>query len=107
MLTGSTSQNHPQTEGNLPAPGQQPVGPLTWASETGLRASHLTPASKEGDLKSLGLGTSLVVQWLRLHAPNAESLGSILGWGTKIPHATGMGYKNKKALCLLSHNKSP
>ncbi|TEA36880.1 hypothetical protein DBR06_SOUSAS32310013, partial [Sousa chinensis] len=45
---------------------------------------------------------SLVVQWLRLHAPNAGGLGSIPGQGTrshmsqlrvrmpqlKIPHAT-------------------
>ena len=29
-------------------------------------------------------GTSLVVQWLRLHAPNAGSPGSIPG---QIPHA--------------------
>ena len=28
-------------------------------------------------------GTSLVVQWLRLHASNAESLGSIPGQGTR------------------------
>ena len=28
-------------------------------------------------------GTSLVVQWLRLHAPNAGSLGSISGQGTR------------------------
>ena len=28
-----------------------------------------------------------LVQWLRLHASTAGSLGSILGWGTKIPHA--------------------
>ena len=34
-------------------------------------------------------GTSLVVQWLRLHVPNARSMGSIPGWGTKIPHVTG------------------
>ena len=27
--------------------------------------------------------TSLVVQWLRLHTPNAESLGSIPGQGTR------------------------
>ena len=36
-------------------------------------------------------GTSLVVQWLRLHAPSAGSLGSIPGWGTKISHATQHG----------------
>ena len=29
------------------------------------------------------LGTSLVVQWLRLHAPSAGGLGSIPGQGTR------------------------
>ena len=40
------------------------------------------------------VGTSLVVQWLRLCAPDAGSLGLIPGWGTafhmlqlKDPHA--------------------
>ena len=28
-------------------------------------------------------GTSLVVQWLRVHGPNAEGLGSIPGQGTR------------------------
>ena len=28
-------------------------------------------------------GISLMVQWLRLSAPNAEGLGSIPGWGTR------------------------
>ena len=32
--------------------------------------------------KTLG-GTSLVVQWLRLRAPNAGGLGSIPGQGTR------------------------
>ena len=31
---------------------------------------------------------SLVVQWLRLHTPNAGGRGSIPGQGTKILHAT-------------------
>ena len=34
-----------------------------------------------------GAGTSLVVQWLRLRAPNAGGPGSIPAQGTKIPHA--------------------
>ena len=34
-----------------------------------------------------GLGNSLVVQWLRLHALTAEGRGSIPGQGTKIPQA--------------------
>ena len=43
---------------------------------------------------SVSFGTSLMVQWLRLCAPNADGLGSIPGWGTrshmqlKILHAT-------------------
>ena len=32
-------------------------------------------------------GTSLLVQWLRLPTSNAGNVGSILGQGTKIPHA--------------------
>ena len=32
-------------------------------------------------------GTSLTVQWLRLHASTPGSMGSIPGQGTKIPHA--------------------
>jgi len=41
-------------------------------------------------------GTSLVVQWLRLRAPNAGSTGSIPGWWTKIPHATLFGANRGK-----------
>ena len=32
------------------------------------------------------VGTSLVVQWLGLHASNAGGVGWIPGWETKIPH---------------------
>ena len=40
-------------------------------------------------------GTSLVVQWLGLHAPNAGGLGSIPGQGTRSHmHAT-----TKKSAC--------
>ena len=40
-------------------------------------------------------GTSLVVQWLRLCASNAQSMCSIPGWGTKIPHVAQHGQKIK------------
>ena len=33
------------------------------------------------------VGTSLVVQWLRVHSSNARGVGSIPGGGTKILHA--------------------
>ena len=41
------------------------------------------------------LETSLVVQWLRLHAPNVGDMGLIPGWGTKILHAAWHDTKNK------------
>ena len=42
------------------------------------------------------MGTSLVIQWLKLCASNAGGVGSILCWGTKIPHAPGNNQKKKK-----------
>ena len=38
-------------------------------------------------------GTSLVVQWLGIHASNAGGIDWIPGQGTKIPHATWHGQK--------------
>ena len=40
------------------------------------------------------LGTSLVVQWLRLCASNAGGVGLIPGWGMKIPHVSQHSQKN-------------
>ena len=37
-----------------------------------------------------------MVQWLRLHAPNAGDMSSIPGDGTKIPHASQLGRKKGK-----------
>ena len=48
-------------------------------------------------LKVMRGGSFLAVQWLGLHAPAAESLGSIPGWGTKIPHAA----KEKKVIITV------
>ena len=42
-------------------------------------------------------GTSLVVQSLRLHAPNAGYTGLIPGWVTKIPRVPRHG-QNKKSI---------
>ena len=41
-----------------------------------------------------------MVQWLRLHAINAEGVGSIPGQGIKIPHAMSCGQKIKIKLRL-------
>ena len=39
----------------------------------------------------------MVVQWLRLCASKPGGLGSVPGWGTKIPHVEGAVKKKKKA----------
>ena len=41
-------------------------------------------------------GTSLVVQWLRCHAPSAGCVGFIPGWGTEILYVTWQKKKKKK-----------
>ena len=53
-------------------------------------------------------GTSLVVQWLRLHAPNAGSLGSIPGWGTRsrMPPATKSSHAATKSLHAATKRSS-
>lgn len=50
-----------------------------------------------------GTGASLVVQWLRHHAPNTGAPDSIPGWGTraympqlKIPHAKAKTQHSQK-----------
>ena len=47
-------------------------------------------------LEKQDIGTTLAVQWLRLHAPTAGGMGSIPGWGTKVPHAIQLGHSKKK-----------
>lgn len=37
-------------------------------------------------LNTAKMEASLLVQWLRFHAPSAGVPGLILGWGIKIPH---------------------
>lgn len=44
----------------------------------------------------IGIGTSLVVQWLRFHASNAGVTGSIPDGEIQIPHAMQYGQKKKK-----------
>ena len=51
---------------------------------------------------NLGGGTSLAVQWLRLHAFIAGDTGLIPDQGTKIPHAMWCGKKKKNLGGLLT-----
>ena len=63
---------------------------LPEAVETGGRAEgqgSCRPPSAWGSSKRWTWGTSLAVQWLRLHASTAGATSSIHGWGTKISHA--------------------
>ena len=46
------------------------------------------------------MGTSLVVQWLRLCASTEGVAGSIPGQGTKIPHATRYGLNKQMGRCV-------
>ena len=61
--------------------------------------------------KKADYGTSLAVQWLRLHARNAGTAGSIPGRGTKIPRATRRSQKVKRTIindkkigCMCVHS---
>ena len=42
--------------------------------------------------------TSLAIQWLRLQDSNAGAVGLILVLGTKIPHVSQHGQKEKKII---------
>ena len=55
--------------------------------------SHKWHFSHSGVLLQEWRGTSLGVQWLRVHASTAVGVGSTLRWGTKIPHVTWCGQK--------------
>ena len=48
--------------------------------------------------KGESIGTSLVIQWLRLRTSHAGDVNSIPDWGTKIPYATWHGQKFVKII---------
>ena len=52
------------------------------------------------------LGTSLVVQWLKLSAPTARGMGSILGWRAKIPQWHMVQPKEKKDLLVQDQKET-
>ena len=62
----------------------------------------LSQATMWVNLENIMLGTSLVVQWLRLWASNAGGSGLIPGWGTKILHAMKYDQKKEKENIMLS-----
>ena len=74
-----------------------------WTGGTGLLLHIITQGKlRPFDLKKKNLfqkykrlGTSLAVQWLRLHTSTIEGTGSTSGQGTKIPHAIQHGQNIK------------
>ena len=52
-------------------------------------------------LVDINSGTSLVVQYLRIHAPNAGVAGVIPGWGTRshIPRVKSSHATAKDSIC--------
>ena len=73
------------------------MGPCYHVTFEPFRKIQLYSQSKEEHL-----GTSLVVQWIRLCAPNAGDTGSIPDWWTKILQATRHSQKKKKIWRVLS-----
>ena len=51
------------------------------------------------------IGTSLAVQWLRLHASTARGMGSITGWGTMI-HRLHSAAKKEEDIIFLGEDYS-
>ena len=55
-------------------------------------------------LNTAKMEASLLVQWLRLHAPSAGVPGLILGWGIKIPHEATQESSNTGTKDPTCHN---
>ena len=67
--------------------------------------SHLFLVESLTEFKTLKLGSSLAVQWLRLWASTAGGAVSILGQGTEISHAEWHGQKKQLIKNLLRLDK--
>ena len=52
--------------------------------------------------KNVTTGTSLAIQWVRLHTSSAAGTFSPC-WGTKIPHAKQYGKKKNVTAIISSH----
>ena len=69
-------------------PGQLSLGPDIWVLYfAGTSQWWKRPKPYDQQVR----GTSLVVQWLRCHTPNANCTGLIPGWGNKVLNAVQHG----------------
>ena len=83
------------------------MSPLGWATVLRYLIKHDPGCFCEGvlglDVSVKVFGTSLVVQWVRLHAPKAGGPGSISGWGTRsLMHAA-----TKKSASTTKRSRMP
>ena len=62
--------------------------PLSWGFLVSALGNQQIPPRSPKVISKYYSGTSLVVQWLGLHASNAGGMDLISGWGIKIPRAT-------------------
>ena len=60
-----------------------------------LRTTDTLLNNLNSTLKKIPAGTSVAIQWLRLHVPNAGGTGLIPGQGTEIPHQELKSSKEK------------
>ena len=104
----SKTTKEAMTVGSLLPAGILPANP--WAPKWN-RAGHYGPCPHRPQpafclwknfSQRISLGTSLIVQWLRLRPSNAGGTGSIPGQGTKIPHAVSAAIKKKERKSLIS-----
>ena len=99
-MSVKTSHQHHQEENYLPALSGAPITS---------QFSNLNIFNPQVDMDirpKVLLGTSLVVQWLRLPASTVKGAGLIPGRGTKILHAAWLG-KKKKLNARNKHIQNP
>ena len=80
-------------------------GPSELLNQGAKKLSSLPPKShplftlrqRDTLIRTVGVGTSLADQWLRLHASTVGGVGLIPGEGTKIPHAMRCSQKKNKS----------
>ena len=88
-----------------PACHNQRKNPLGKEDPARPKINTQTNIFKKRSGQSKNAGTSLAVQWFRLHAPSSRRTGSIPGWGTKNLHVAWCSRNKKNFKEMLSKKK--
>ena len=91
VTVGITEPSQLWASGRGSVPIKQGMQVRSLAGELKLHMLHGSRKKKKSDF-----GSSLPVQWLRLHISNAEGAGLIPAQGTQIPHTSRSSQKKKK-----------